>query len=303
MNETIRLGEDIEAFRPNSGWHPARGLDVGDERPVLLLHRRTAPPPALPRASVRSAGLCGASIGCLVCLAACLAAAISCRRAVPAGSDERPGPGNGPEQYSARIVRTVEQEGAVETVESRITVSGQMIREDWAERGEQRALIIRPDLGEAYLIFLDKGEFVTQSIDRDKVPTNDLMGSAHNGNAGPDLPSALDSAAPAVDPAAIESEMSPAPTPANITSMALPDATVDNHPCRVSGQRATFPDGTAEVTKTYRATDLSALIIRTESESDGRSGRLRVVTEIRDIQTGVVQGVFDVPNGFRRKGP
>src|SRR5215831_7517572 len=57
---------------------------------------------------------------------------VGCRRTAPA-LDPPLILGEGPEQYSALVVRTVEQDGTKEVIESRLTVSGQMIREDWAE--------------------------------------------------------------------------------------------------------------------------------------------------------------------------
>jgi hypothetical protein len=103
-----------------------------------------------------------------------------------------------------------------------------------------------------------------------------------------------------VDPIAIETDMSTA-APATITDQALPDSTIDSHPCKASQQTAILPDGTTAVTRIYRATDLSGMTIRTESESTGNGKHLRVTTERLDIQTGVLQTVFDLPAGFRKK--
>ena len=86
------------------------------------------------------------------CLAVSLLAA-GCRRGAQQTAEPGPRLGEGPEHYSARVLRTVEQGGGTERFESFIWVSGQMIREDWTEKGEKRSLIIRPDLGETYLLF------------------------------------------------------------------------------------------------------------------------------------------------------
>jgi hypothetical protein len=104
-----------------------------------------------------------------------------------------------------------------------------------------------------------------------------------------------------VDPVTLENDASPGTDPDRLTTLALPDATVDSHPCRVSERRAILSDGTTEITRTYKATDLAGLPIRTESESEGKSGRVRVVTEKLDINVDVPQALFDIPVGFKRK--
>jgi len=238
----------------------------------------------------------GVRVAWLLGLTASLLFAVTCHKREPSAAAGKPGIGEGPDQYSARIVRTVEADGHKESFESRIAVSGQMIRQEWTENQEHRALIIRPDLGNAYVLFLDKGEFLVRGL-----------GDEPGANSAPTMaqpPSqtaaAADSEPSLVDPVAIESDMSPASAPATLTNVALPDESVDHHPCKVAERRAVLSDGTTEVTRTYRATDLSGMIVRTESESVGKSGRLRVITERLDIQTEVPQTVFEIPAGFRR---
>jgi hypothetical protein len=290
-----------EALSAGSRSTPIVGFDSGCDQsgPAKQLGRIWSQPfPARqPSCSlIRAAG----DVWCLLCLGICLCA-IGCRRTAPAALDSQQNLGEGPEQYSALVVRTVEQDGGKDTVESRITVSGQMIREDWAEHGEKRALIVRPDLGESYLLFLDKGEYVVQALDRD----TQFFGSggsrsAHQGDAGSELPAGDSSEAP-LDPIAIESDLSPSALPGGISNIALPDATIDNHPCKAFERRAVLPSGTTEITRTYKAIDLSGMTIRIESESDGKGGHFRVITERRDIQIGVSPALFDIAAGLRRK--
>jgi hypothetical protein len=175
-----------------------------------------------------------------------------------------------------------------------------MIREDWAQQGERRALLIRPDLGETYLLFLDKGEYVARGLDGGaQSATGDSAAQSHQSDSGPDS-SIGDGSSPLVDPIVIESDMSPAAAP-TIADQPLPDATIDNHPCKAYERRVILPDGATEVTRTYIATDLSGMPIRTESESDVSGKHLRVVTERRDVQTSAPHTVFDLPAGFRKR--
>ena len=252
-----------------------------------------------------------ASAVCLLCLTAYMVTAIGCLRRGQPGLSGQSGPGHGPEQYTARIVRTVEQDGAQHTVEYRIAVFGQMVREDWVENGEQRSLIVRPDVGEAYQLFPDRGEYLVETAGGGGLsatgspatgrPATSNPTSATQASSGKSLSKQEDTDV-LVDPIAIESDLSPATTTAdNITDLALPDAKVDGHPCRVTERRAITSDGTTEIVRTYKATDLEGLSIKTESESEGKNGRVRVVTETQDIQRGVPQSAFDVPSGFRRK--
>src|SRR5262245_34210527 len=244
---------------------------------------------------IRGAG----AASCILCLAICLSAT-GCRRTAPAEQDPQRVLGDGPEQYSALVVRTIEQGGSKDVVESRITVFGQMTREDWTEHGEKRALIVRPDLGESYLLFLDKSEFVVQRLDAGARLSSAGSASPQQSDAGSDLQRG-DRSEATLDPIRIENDLSLSAPPEGVSNIALPNATIDNHPCKAFERRAIIPGGTTEITRTYKATDLSGMTIRTESESDGNGGQLRVITERRDIQIGVSPALFDIPAGFSRK--
>jgi len=223
---------------------------------------------------------------------------IGCRRNVLPASEEQK-PGGGPEEYSTLVIRTVEQDGTHSTFESRIAVSKQTTREDWAENGEQRALILRPDLGESYLLFLDKNEFVVRPDGRSLLSLDTGSAPNHKQEAGPQLSSSPESGG-LVDPVRIETDLSPADLP-QTADVDLPDAMIDSHPCKVHQRRVVLSDGTTEVTNTYRAVDLLGMVIRTESESDGKGGHLRIVTDKREIHIGLPQAAFDIPAGFTRR--
>jgi len=176
-----------------------------------------------------------------------------------------------------------------------------MIREDWVENGEQRALIVRPDVGEAFLLFPDRGEYFVETPEGEALPANGSSATPTPAGSGTKVSKQAGSGM-LVDPIAIESDLSPVKTTANsIIDLTLPDAKVDGHPCRVSERRAINSDGTTEILRDYKATDLEGLSIKTESESEGRNGRVRVVTEKHDIQPGVSQEAFEVPSGLKRK--
>src|SRR5262249_38995313 len=236
---------------------------------ALWIHRR----PAYGRRSlawryafspIRGAG----AASCILCLAICLSAT-GCRRTAPAEQAPQRVLGDGPEQYSALVVRTIEQGGSKDVVESRITVFGQMTREDWTEHGEKRALIVRPDLGESYLLFLDKGEFVAQPVDAGaRLSGSTGSASPQQSDAGSDLQRG-DRSGATLDPIRIENDLSLSAPPESVSNIALPNATIDNHPCKAFERRAIIPGGTTEITRTYKAIDLSGMTIRTESESDG----------------------------------
>jgi hypothetical protein len=174
-----------------------------------------------------------------------------------------------------------------------------MIREDWLQDGQERALIVRPDLGEAYLLFLDKGEYLVETREGGGQDVENGGSTTRNKD---DSGSNMSKGALVVDPVAIDSDLSPAAAPDSITNLAQRDVTVDTHPCRLSERRATLSDGSTEITRIYKATDLSGLEIKTESESEGKNGGVRVVTQKLDIRLDVPQTLFDIPAGFKQKG-
>ena len=61
-----------------------------------------------------------------------------------------------PEQYSATVVRIVEDGTTSETIVSREAHAGEQRRDEWTENGQNRALIWRPDIGKAFLLYIDR---------------------------------------------------------------------------------------------------------------------------------------------------
>jgi hypothetical protein len=72
---------------------------------------------------------------------------------------------------------------------------------------------------------------------------------------------------------------------------------IENHPCKVFEQRATFENGHVEINRLFRASDLSDLTIRIETDSESGA---RVITERRDVKMAVSPDEFVVPQGFKK---
>src|SRR6266478_5689512 len=117
-----------------------------------------------------------------------------CRnRVLPGDSDSNLEPAGEPEQYSATVVRIIEDGTSRETSVSREARSGEKRREEWTEEGQNRALIWRPDLGKSFLLDLDGRAYVEFEITSGHLPESPTgasnphdVSSARNA-AGPDI--------------------------------------------------------------------------------------------------------------------
>lgn len=184
-----------------------------------------------------------------------------------------------PENYSATVVRTIEEGGRREVTESRVYRMGEMRREDWIEAGERRALIFRPDLNRNFLLSLDRRLYVETILAPEENPTSDNQQSATHENAAKEIDRAFGSA-----------------SPDKTETLSLADETIDGHPCRVIEKRATFAGGQTEVSRIFLARDLAWLAVRIETES---SSRIRIITERRHVQQASANE-FTVPADFKR---
>ena len=217
----------------------------------------------------------------------------------------------GPETYSAMVVRTTNSGGRQQTEQSRVAISGGLSREEWTDQGERRALILRPDLGKSYLLWLDKGTYTESSLESngadgpvDKSKTASKSASQPGAKAksakvvnnapGPESSSATP------DQGVADWALEAAVQPLRTEERELPPETIDNHNCRVTEQLAYFADGHAERTVTYRATDLQGLALRVESESGSGADHSTVLTERHDIRLEVSPNEFSVPADFKR---
>ena len=214
------------------------------------------------------------------------------KRAEP--GDGSPKTGGEPEQYSATVVRTIEDGTSRETVVSREARAGEQRREEWTENDRQRALIWRPDIGKAYLLDLDARSFVEIDIGATLTePRSGPAGQHSVSSENIEQRQVEDNAIQAIDQYFTEKQL-----PTRVETQQLSPAMIEGYQCVVEQQKAFFPDGHAETTKRFQARDLSGLLLRVESEAD--QGRTRVITERRDIRIGVAPDTFTVPVGFKK---
>jgi hypothetical protein len=202
---------------------------------------------------------------------------LACHKRGPSNeADNDTRPIGEPEQYSATIVRIVDDGTNQQTSVTREARSGEKRRQEWTEENHNHALIWRPDLGKGFLLDLDERDYVEIEITRGHEPER-----------------TTDSLVEAVDRV-----LDDAPSPTSVEIRALPDQMIGGYQCRVSEQRASFPDGHTETVKTFRARDLNGLAVRTETETDIRI--VKVITERRDIVTEIATDAFEVPSDFKR---
>jgi hypothetical protein len=201
-----------------------------------------------------------------------------------------------PEQYSATVVRIVEDGTSSDTIVSREARAGEQRREEWTENGQNRALIWRPDIGKAFLLDLDRRTYVELDVG---------LGTPAESKTESGNPRGISAARRSAEPAAADSiaqatdqYFSDKQPPARVETQTLSSVSIDGHPCEVSQQTTFFSDGHIETIKSFRAIDLSGLLLRVENE--GKDSRTRVITARRDVQLGVAPGTFTVPSDFKR---
>ncbi len=231
----------------------------------------------------------------LVAVAISTALTNGCRsRGNPIQGESDIGPAGEPEQYSATVVRIVENGSNRETSVSREARSGEQRRQEWIEGGQNRALIWRPDLGTSFLLDLDRRTFVELNTGPGR-----MSGAQAGIDTRADASSAQDPLGPVDDQTvqAIDHYLDDTP-PTRVETQVLPVAVIEGHQCGVFERRAFFPDGHVETTRRFIARDLSGLLIRVESE--GEHGMPRVITERRDIRLDVAPEAFIVPADFKK---
>jgi hypothetical protein len=219
----------------------------------------------------------------LVLLVICL---ISCRHRPDAASVEIIAAGE-PDVYAATVTRLAVDGEARETTSGSVARRGDWRREQWTEAGAARALILRPDLGKGYLLDLDRRLYV--EFDSGTTSPAAAVRDA--------APSASESAPPAISLEEVERALSDAPAPVQVALRVLGDETIEDHPCQVIEERATFADGRVEVTRSRRARDLAGLPLLIEVESPNGA---RLTTERRDVRLDVSPEDFAVPASFRK---
>ena len=201
-----------------------------------------------------------------------------------------------PEQYSATVVRKVEDGTTTEIIVSREARAGEQRREEWTENGQNRALIWRPDIGKAFLLDIDRRTYV--EIDVGSGSSSELKTESGNPRGVSATRRLAELAAADSVVQATDKYFSDKQPPARVETQTLASVSIDGHRCEVSQQTTVFADGHIETIKSFRAIDLSGLLLRVESE--GKGGQTRVITERRDVQLAVAPGTFTVPSDFKR---
>ena len=201
-----------------------------------------------------------------------------------------------PEQYSATVVRTIDDGTTRETNITREARSGDKRREEWTEEDQNRALIWRPDLGKGFLLDLDRRVYVELEIAARHVGESRAgvgkTGMGLSVQQSPEL-SAADTSVQEIDHYFDDTQ-----SPTRVQTRMLPAVVIDGHPCRVYEQQTTFLDGHTEITRRFRADELAGLPLRIEGEGEG--GTAKVTTERRDIRIEVPPELFVVPADFKR---
>jgi hypothetical protein len=234
-----------------------------------------------------------------VVLAPAILVAVSCRNpAQPPTSEATIAPAGEPETYSATIVRSIEDGQHHEITETRVARSGDMRREEWMEAGERQAFITHFDSGKAFHLNMSRQTYNETDL-AGVVPEKSKTGSAgqtHDSTDAEKQSPNTGQQTSAVD--FVEDGFAEQPT--GLENRALPDEYVANQLCKVAETRAGFTDGRTEVTRIFRAQNLSGLAIKTESETSSSTQRVRVVTEWRDIKLEVSPDDFVVPANFKK---
>ncbi|HSE36005.1 MAG TPA: hypothetical protein VLG74_01805 [Blastocatellia bacterium] len=229
-----------------------------------------------------------------IAVAASVVLTLACRQRERPDDASAEGAGE-PQQYSALVVRVVDDGKSSETIISRETRAGEYRREEWTEDGQNRALIWRPDIGKAFLLDLERKVYV--EIDVGTTSSAQSAGLASNAH---DASTSRSEAGDAEESAirTIDKYFDDTQTPTRVETRALSPALIDGHPCGVYERKAVFPDGHTETTRRFHARDLSGLLLRVETLAE--QGGARVITERRDVQMDVAPDAFIVPEDFKR---
>src|SRR5438309_3662050 len=154
----------------------------------------------------------------LIAMTLAVGVASACRNRQPAldgsGGAE---PLGEPEQYSATIVRTIDDgTGRAESI-TREARSGEKRREEWTEERHNRALIWRPDLGKCYLLDLDQRRYVELETGPNHAKESQADAKTADQYSEPTRTNSADSLVQAIDRA-----IDDAPSPARVETRSLP---------------------------------------------------------------------------------
>ena len=201
-----------------------------------------------------------------------------------------------PENYSATVVRTIDDGTKRETTISVEARSGEQRREEWTEGGHARALILQAADGKSFLLDLESRTYVEVDAGSEITASSQSVGATpEHFRAGQnnDAQAVPDFTALGVDHYFDDSQ-----PPTRLETRSLPDKVVDGHNCVVFEVRATYEDGHTETTRRFIATDLSRLPLRVECESD--QSNIKMITERRNVSIDVSGDLFVVPADFKK---
>jgi hypothetical protein len=234
----------------------------------------------------------GSSVGLLPLAGLTLAVLIAgaCHhRKQPEASNVDIGASGEPDQYSATIIRTIE-DGTDHTQSlTREMRSGEKRREEWTEDGHNRGLIWRPDLGKAFLLDLDRRLYVELDLTQG---TNETK----KDNSREDDAAKADSTDALVR--MVDRVIDDSPMPTEIQTRMLRTEMIDGYSCKVYERRSSFPDGHIEIVRTFRASDLAGLALKIETESEPTT--TRVTTVRTDVRLDISPDAFIVPSDFKK---
>jgi len=207
----------------------------------------------------------------------------ACHHRQPETSNVDVGASGEPFEYSATIIRTIEDGSDHPPTVTREMRSGDKRREDWTEDGHNRGVIWRPDLGKAFLLDLDRRLYVEI----------DLAQAANEPNIETNKNNATDALVQMVDRAIDDS-----PMPDEVQTRLLRTDTIDVYTCKVYERRSSLPDGHMEIVRTFRANDLAGLALKIETESEPPTSK---VTTLRtEVRLDVSPDAFIVPSDFKK---
>jgi hypothetical protein len=205
-------------------------------------------------------------------------------------------PAGEPEEYSATVVRTIDDGAKQEITTTHEVRSGEQRREEWTDGGHTKALIVRPADGKGYLLDIDARTYVELDIGEGALKIAQSSRTTSNAPA-----STSENIEPQdTSPLGIDHYFEDTQPPTGRETVSLPNVTIDGHRCSVFEVRVTYPDGHVEKTRKFQAPDLSGLLLRVESESD--RSNIKIVTDRRNVSLEVSGDAFTIPPGFKKNG-
>lgn len=234
-----------------------------------------------------------------IAVAVAIVLAVSCRNsAKPPSLEATLQPTGEPEIYTAIIVRSIEDNQHRDITERLVARAGDSRREEWTEKGERWVVITRFDAGKSFFLNLNQQTYIeTDLAGKATEPTESKSAKPiQNATAAQAQGADMSSHPWALD--FVEDRFVEEPT--SLETRALADEYLANQLCQVVEKRAGFADGRLEVTRIYRAENLSGLAMKTVSETISPHHHVKVVTEWREIKLEASPEAFVIPAHFKK---